>query len=223
MAKRVDEDGPSDLAALLPFYLNGTLSAEDLERFEAALADDPELRADLEREQAAAAFVREHGAELAPQADQGIAEGIAGLMRKIDAETGPAPAEAPRVIPFRPRAKAAPLERGWFWRPAFAAAAVIVVIQAGVLLHGAAPANQYRGLSGPPPAPSTKGARLLVRPSPDARWRDVEALLSKEGLTVVGGPRDGTLDVILPAGAKADAVAGRLRASRLVAFAAPES
>ena len=223
MAKRVGEETPSGPAAMLPFYLNGTLSAEDREEFEAALAADPELRIELEREREAARLVRDHGGALAPSSDEEAPERLAALMTKIDAEAGPAEAGEGVVLPFRPRAGGRRFEPAAFWRPAFAAAMVVIVIQAGVLIHGMTPNNQYRGMSGSPATSAAPGARLLVRLAPDAKWSEIEALFSAQGLTVVGGPKDSALDVAVPAGDKADDAARRLRASKLVAFVAPES
>lgn len=54
-----DENEPSAPALLLPFYVNGTLSAEEHERIKGALAVDPELRAELKVVREIAALVRE--------------------------------------------------------------------------------------------------------------------------------------------------------------------
>jgi hypothetical protein len=61
-------------------------------------------------------------------------------------------------------------------------------------------------------------ASLMIQLKDDARWAAVQALLGKEGLTIVGGPSEGALSVAAPLqGAQLDALIVRLRASPLIA------
>ena len=223
-----DQDGynPSELPLLLPFYVNGTLSADEKARVEAALAADPDLRVELEAVQRIAALVRRGGAQLAPSDETGAPDRLLGLLSRIDAESGPATAGARRGGLFgrRPQAgRSEPRTTAWVWKPAFAAAAALAVVQLGVIAYQAKSQNSYVSLSGPQTAPAVSSKRLFLRLSPTAKWSDVESLLSDANLTIVGGPRAETLDVAIGGDGTADDMVLRLRASPLVAFAAPES
>ena len=125
------------MAQLLPFYVNGTLSAEQHAEVEAALAADAALRAELEEVREIAALVQAGGAGLAVEADADAAapDRLKALLARIDAED--TSAASGQVLAFRPRAKAPAPTRpvAAFWRPAFAAAAVLAVAQAGFITY----------------------------------------------------------------------------------------
>ncbi|WP_421932342.1 anti-sigma factor family protein [Phenylobacterium sp.] len=221
-----DDNEPSAPALLLPFYVNGTLSAEEHARVESALAVDPELRAELEVVREIAALVREGGAELtlqagaAPERLEALTERLGEQVpRASDAQVG---LRAPltrrsglgRLLP-RPSQAA--------WKPAFAAAAVLVVVQAGLLATLTRPETDYGVLSGPETVAPAEPQRLLVRLTPGARWAEIKALLASEDLTIVGGPRGDVIDLAVGDGVKPEDEVRRLRASPLVEFVGPQS
>lgn len=221
-----DENEPSAPALLLPFYVNGTLSAEEQERIEGALAVDPELRAELEVVREIAALVREGGADLALQAGA-APERLEALTVRLGelglrASDTQARMQAPQprrfgLGRFLPRPSQA------VWKPAFAAAAVLVVVQAGLLATRTSPQTDYGVLSGPEAVAPADSGRLLVRLVPGARWADIKALLTSEDLTIVGGPRGGVIDLAVGDGVKLEDEVSRLRASPLVEFVGPQS
>lgn len=197
MAGDQQTDDEQALALLVPFYVNGALPADARAKVEAALPGDAALRAELEAAREIAALVKQGGAELA-------------------AETAAAPS---RLLMLLSRLEM----RRTFWKPAFAAAAAVVAMQAGVILWQATRDGRYEGLSGPVAAAPERAGQLLVRLSPDARWAEVEALLSSRGLEIVGGPSGDDLKVAVGAGAQVDEAVRWLRASPLVEFAGPAS
>ena len=213
-------------AFLLPFYANGTLSAEDRARVEAALAGDADLRAELEEVRAIQALVHDGGAELARAGDEASPQRLKALLSRIEAESPPARAAPRRNLMGRRDVASGALARppARFWKPAFAAAAALAVVQLGVIAYQARPHGDYVSLSGPQTAaPAAKPGTLLLRLAPDARWADVQALLASHGLTIVGGPHGDVLDLAVAAGAPTPDLIAQLRASPLVAFAGPAS
>lgn len=241
MAEHDQDQGEEAVALLLPFYVNGSLSAADRERVEAALAADADLRAELEAVREFAALVREGGGEMAGEAGPAPKGRLDALLARIDAETPTTAAAAPVAAPVpaseleirRARKAEADAARRRlfqvgesFWKPAFAAAAAVAVIQFGAFAYLAAGGSSSKGyevLSGPGTAAPPRPGTILLRLAPEARIGDVEALFERLDIEVVGGPRGGTLTVAPPAGARLDQVVGDLRASSLVTFAGPAS
>lgn len=218
MAGEYDNPAASLLALLLPFYVNGTLSAEERRRVEGALATDTELQAELDTVREIAELVRSGGTGLAPAAGSASPGRLKALLARVEAEA-PHPVQATRDSRRRHGGLHAPPPAAWrYWKPALAAAAVLVVVQAGVIAYQWSPREDYTTLSGPDGATRAPSGRLLMRLTPDAPWADVEALLSSRDLTIVGGPRDRTLDVAIGADEPPGEVAGQLRASPLVEF-----
>jgi hypothetical protein len=213
--------GSSDLTLLAPFYVNGTLGPQERRYFEAALAADPKLRSELEIALEISGLVKDGGADLAPPLSQGR---LWALLSRIERESASAPASASRRRLSLRRDASAPRQRRTAWKPAFAAAAVLVIVQAGVIAYQAMTPNNYASLSGPAAQPSRPYAPVIIlRLSPDSRWADMEALLSSRGLTIVDGPRGGGIDVAIGPDAKIDEEVRQLRASPLIEFAAAAS
>lgn len=220
-----EQDDRSGAAHLLPFYVNGTLPPADRARVEAALASDPDLRAELEAVSKIAALVREGGADFTGSADDASPDRLNGLLSLIeakDAASPPVQASARRVRRAAGGAGRAKTPQT-LWRRAFAAAAAVAVVQAGVIGYQMSPRGDYESLSGPPTPAPVKTPRLLLRLSPDARWGDVQAFLSSHHLTIVGGPRGAVIEVALGADATLEAELEALRASPLVDFVGVES
>lgn len=147
-------DGPRDLEALLPWYVNGTVTEEERAAIEAWLAEDEEARLLLDAMRDEQEVTEMANAEIeVPDAEAGLA----ALMRQIEAEQ---PAQiSPAAHPMRraPIAKPSLFERLANWIPtpglriAAVAAGVLVVVQAAaiaVMLAGGPGEQQAPGAPG---------------------------------------------------------------------------
>jgi anti-sigma factor RsiW len=151
---------PPEEEMLLPWYVSGRLSPEENGRVERALATSPTLRQALEAE------------------------------RRLQAAVATAPAPEPRAIdpesllaslPSRSRAA------GWV-RPALAAAAVLIFIQAAALVWLLQPAAVYRTASGPAPAAAVETVRYAVHFRDDSTAERIRSALDEARAGVVRGP-----------------------------------
>ncbi len=215
------------LAAMLPFYVNGTLEEDGRRQVEVALAFSPELSALLEEERALAdavvsdtqmgmANVQDDGEVrlsqmMAGLPEQGGSGGTSGGAQSGDAASGGALANALSFL--SPRR----------WNPT-------VVLGAGVLGLGGVTgwqatmidrleAENYELLSG---QDGTAQGIILVEFSADAQWDAILTLMEEEGLTIVSASAFGA--VTLGGETAEDGVAEqveRLRASPLIATADP--
>lgn len=209
-----------DIEELLPWHAAGTLSAEDAQRVENALAHDAELARRYE-------LVREELGETVALNESLGAPGKRArdkLMTAIDAEPARTPARsAGWLTNFLD--SLAPRTLAW----SGAAAALVIVLQAGVIANmtlNEGPAN-YQTASGPlsPQAPITRslsaGTFAAVRFSPQASAADITRFLADNRLSIVGGPSgDGTFrvkisDASLPAD-EAARIVRRLQGTRIV-------
>jgi anti-sigma factor RsiW len=228
-----DED--AELEFLLPFYINGTLDADECAKVDAALARSPQLRSELEQLSQIARAVKTGGREMTQGAGKDSPEGEARLQAMLGKleDKAPAPSTAAALPP-----KGLGTILGFLnpkrWHPAVSLALVAVAVGQGVAISNlnsdkAASTAQLASLqkrvgdlefelaSGPG---VEKRGSVMIQLKADARWAEVEALLGKEGLTIVAGPSDDTL--ILSSGAKdaaLDAQIARLRSSPLIASA----
>jgi anti-sigma factor RsiW len=212
---------PQDLEALLPWHAAGTLNRRDAQEVENAVARSPELARRL-------ALAREEMNEttlLNESLGTPSARAMETLFKAIDKERQPTRAGSgilawlsdifsPRVLAF-----------------SAAAAAVIILVQAGVITglvmeEGAGPA--YQTASAPP---ATRGfeasAYALVRFAPQATITDITRFLDSRGAAIVDGPRPGAIYRVRIARALMtkdeldNAVKQFQAASSLVVFAAP--
>lgn len=176
-----------DIELLLPWHAAGTLSRRDAERVERALANDNELatRYEVVREELGEA-IRLNESLGAPSA-----RAMQTLFAKIDAE----PARTPRtsfnlgawlssfVSGFQPRTLAY----------AGAAAAIVVLLQAGVLtsmlMQGG---GTYGVASYESQQPAGKGAFILIRFKPQASSTDITKFLQEHNAKIVDGPTSGS-------------------------------
>jgi anti-sigma factor RsiW len=174
---------------LLPWHAAGTLSRRDAQRVEAALAVDPELarRFEIVREELASTI------HLNESLGAPSARAMDALFAKIDAE------------PVRRRALSldigarmsafleslSPRTLAW----AGGAAALVIVLQAGLLGGGLMKpqtgGGQFQTASGPSTAPAQTGALVLLRFAPDATAADTTAFLEANHATIVDGPVTG--------------------------------
>ena len=214
-------DPVADDAALLPFYVNGTLDAANRQRIEAALPASPALRAELARLEALHKMIRRQGEMLVDGEDKSEErlEAILGILPDKAAPPAPAP-EAPPKRPLWHLLSALNPKR---WHPAISLAlAIAVAAQAAWIVSSddRPLENGYRTVGGQDDNnPDAKG-RIIIRVQDEASWSDVAELLDTEGLTIISGPAEGRLTLAGKAqGADLDALVTRLKASPLIAFA----
>jgi hypothetical protein len=186
--KRKEEQGQDDIELLLPWHAAGTLSRRDAARVEQALANDNELarRYELVREELGEA-IRVNESLGAPSACS-----MNKLFEMIDAE----PVRSPKASLNLGAGFAAFLSSLQPRTLAYAggAAAVVVVLQAGILagmfLNERQAGPQLASYEETDPVP--QGSFVLVRFNPQASAADITALLQDNKATIVGGPAAGT-------------------------------
>ena len=193
--KKIAEDTPGDIEALLPWHAAGTLSARDTRRVEEALARDPALAKQY------AAIRDEYAETISLNENLGApsARAMQKLFTAIDAEPAQSAAMSrslsARMSEFfaglSPRTLAA----------ASAIGALLVVLQAGVIgamLTTDDGSHSFRTASyKAPSAPLTRGLdvdagpQALVRFAPDARVSDIDALLDGYHAAIVSTSKGG--------------------------------
>ena len=230
------------LAAMLPFYVNGTLGEDARRQVEVALAFSVELRERLDEErELAAGVIADTEAGLAGSDDTGeerLSQMIAGLphgnsgMNKAAPRQQAGPADGARdngSIDNGPGdggglARALSFLNPRRWNPT-------AVLGAGVLgLGGVAgwqatmidrlEAENYELLSGECEKLQVGG--IMVEFAADSQWDAIVALLDREGLAIVSGSAFGV--VTLSSSAVDEELTQqieRLRASPLIAVADP--
>lgn len=197
---------------MLPWYVNGTLERESRQWFETQLATHPELRAELEFTETIQARVQASVPQVAPEL------GLDTLMSRIHAERASAPSPA---RPARSQAAAATpglmarltaFLEGFRLTPAFATAAAVIAVQAGII--GVLVSNQpdtgvgdpaYSGFRSAGDGVVVTGPLIEVAFNADAREREIRALLVEVGGMLAGGPGQlGQYMVYVPADRIAD-------------------
>jgi anti-sigma factor RsiW len=185
MNKKLLQQEPDEIEALLPWHAAGTLSARDARRVEEALARDPALARQF-------AAVREEYAETIAL-NESLGAPSARAMQKLFAAIDAEP--APKASPSRQfAAKMTEFFAGLSPRAlAYAAAlgALALLLQAGVI--GAILTTQQGGFqtasfSG---AGRDGGANVFVRFAPDARMSEIEAFLQANQASIVGSASGG--------------------------------
>lgn len=183
-----------DVAGLLPFAVNGSLSGAEAREVEDWLARDPDLQDDADFLTRLRALMRAE-----PVPETGTEFALARLMRDLP----------PQLVP-----EATKGANRW-QAPALAAgiAALVAGLGTAALMQPPAPVAEapvYEQASGDLP-------RLTVTFAPEARLAEVAALLQAKDLLIVEGPGAlGLYRLELPPGADAAGVAAALAASKLV-------
>lgn len=226
------------LSQLLPFYVNGTLGADDTAQVDAALATSAALREELAVIGRLAQRVKTGGRELT-QSEEGDLERQAARLRQVSARQEPArvrmaAATAPRESLGHLLAFLHPRR----WHPAVALTlAIAVTAQAGIIanlsgenadgtskiaaLEKRLDEVEFQLASGPG-GDDVRNASIMVQLKANASWAEFETLLADEGLTITGGPSDGTLMLTGDnKGPALNAQIARLRASVLIEAADP--
>lgn len=183
-----DDSDHHEIEDLLPWYAGGTLSREDAQRVEAALARDPALARHLElarAEMAETVALNEALGAPSPRALQ-------ALLGKIDAEPARQTDLTNRIGAFF--ASLSPRTLAW----SVAAAAFVLVLQVGVIgdfVIKQNPSISYQTAS--EGAKSTdEGSHILIRFAPQADAAAITRFLQSNKFAIVGGPSAGGLYVI---------------------------
>lgn len=194
------------LLQMLPWYVNGTLDDADRARVDDWLRTDPAAAAELAWFQSLQQKVRAD----APDVSDEI--GLARTLQRIRAESRPAAVAAP--TPRRAPATPSFTERlrGWLDQfnlsPAFAMAALVVVVQAGVILNLASGDRDYEQVRAvTTEAAPTTGQLLRVAFKPEAREQEIRLLLVTLQGNIESGPGQlGDYYVRVPAAVAKDAL-----------------
>ncbi len=194
MNKKVLEQEPGEIEALLPWHAAGTLSARDTRRVEDALAHDPSLARQY-------AVIREEYAETIAL-NESLGAPSARAMQKLFAAIDAEPARKPSVS-LNISARIAEFFAGLSPRTlAYSAAlgALALLLQAGVI--GAILAKQQGGtfetasLSAPKETivrslGQQTAPRAFVRFAPDARVSDITAFLDANQAVIIDSTSGG--------------------------------
>jgi hypothetical protein len=194
MNKKMLQQEPGEIEALLPWHAAGTLSARDTRRVEDALARDPELARQY-------AVIREEYAETIAF-NESLGAPSARAMQKLFAAIDAEPARKPSVS-LKLSARIAEFFAGLSPRTlAYAAAlgALALLLQAGVI--GAILSTQQAGsfqtasLSGPKETivrslGQESPPRAFVRFAPDARVSDITAFLDANQAVIIDSTAGG--------------------------------
>ena len=174
-----------ELLELLPWYANGTLSASERARVEALLRSDPSAAAEL----AWFESLRRKVQDDAPDVSDEI--GLARTLQRIQANA------ALRIDAQRPKPAPAASSLGarvtaWLDRlrltPAFALGLLVIMVQAGVILHLATPDRDYDQIRAVPGQATAAGALLRVNFKPQASESEIRLLLVSVQGSFEGGP-----------------------------------
>lgn len=212
-----DQSKLDTLLEMVPFYVNGTIGAVDKQVFEAALKNTPELREELDRETALQArFTKEM--------DGALGDGNAPADTKVQSLFGSANSTQ-SAGSSGGLASALSFLNPKNWNPAVTfALAAAAVSQTAIIGSQASTISDleeenYQLASGQ--GECDDEATIVLEPSADASWAELNALLSLEGLVITGGGYAGPLMLKHNEDEDLNAILERLKASDLVASAEP--
>lgn len=202
---------------LLPWYVNGTLSADDRAWVEAQLRAHPELAGELQWMESLQVKLRESAPQVSDEVglDRALAR-IAGDRREGQTWTQPrAGAHSAAALDWRGRL------REWFagfgLKPSMAFALAVIAVQAGFLaqltLRQPEETSEIRSMRA---GAAEHGPLLKVNFKPDATEADIRLLLIEAQATLTGGPGQlGDYYLRVPA-ARLQASTELLKANRIV-------
>lgn len=167
--------------ALLPFYLNGTLSGPELEEVEAWLRSDPDAPAALA--EAELEFSATQGAN---EAIRPPSDALSRFTKSLEAEAGVERAASAPSLLARLWERMTTVPPAVAWATA-AAALALVVVQAGMENLGQGPDYHVAGVE----TNAEETPFALVAFKPDARMADIAALLESQGASIEAGPKPG--------------------------------
>lgn len=192
-------DNDREVKQLLPWYVNGTLTGEERERVRRYLQENEHAAVEVEVLRCIRDAVKSQ--------DVG-SPGEFGLHRLKEAIRDTARPEATAAGPPR------------WWRPAMAAAALVIVVQGALLIDA-----WQRGDTWVPAGVEPARPTLQLRFDPAATERDIRGLLNELDIELVSGPGSMGLYRAAPVGEDADIeeLAARLReAGQVVSHAEVE-
>jgi anti-sigma factor RsiW len=209
---------PEEVEALLPWHAAGTLSTRDARRVDEALARDPRLAKQY-------AVIQEEFAETI-HLNESLGAPSARAMQRLFAGIDAEPARAPSVtttLSARVAEFFASLSPRTLAYSA-TAAAVALLLQAGVI--GAVLVKQSQGNfeSAAYQAQIDSGVRALVRFAPEARISDITRFLDSYNASILGGPKAGMFSVQFEKRMTKDEIASLLKKveqEKIVSFVAP--
>lgn len=197
MIERSEDSGGVD--ELLPWYVNGTLSGDELEKVRSYLSGNE----DASRDAALLQRVRE-----AVKSRQFDSPGDLG-RRRLKA-----------AIENEPRGRRSGGLSARWWRPAMAAAVLVIAVQTGLLINTWQSEDAYE-----PAGAADERATIQLRFSPAATEADIRGLLGRVDVEIISGPGSVGVYRVAPvdAGADLEELAARLRAAEgIVSFAEVE-
>ncbi len=170
MAENANRDEALDL--LLPWYVNGTLGAEERRQVEAYLERSAHARDEVELLRQLRRQVKEETVENSP-GELGL-QRLKREIRQAEAQPESSDRMAGKVITVAS-----------FWRPLAVAACLAVVIQAGVLVGIN---SGIFSLDGGVITASGNAAVLQVTFAPDATEQQIRDVLQAAGASIADGP-----------------------------------
>jgi anti-sigma factor RsiW len=168
MADNGNRDDELDL--LLPFYVNGTLSAEERRQVESYLERSSHARDEVALLRALRQQVKDEAIENSPGE-----LGLQRLKREIK--------QAEQAPPSGDRMTGRTITVASFWRPLAVAACLVVMVQAGVMVG----LGGFGGGDTVEPASGT-AAVMQVTFAPDATEEQIRELLQSAGASIADGP-----------------------------------
>jgi hypothetical protein len=224
-AKRVTDDEPGDVEALLPWHAAGTLSTRDIRRVEEALARDPDLAKQY-------AVIRDEYVETI-SLNESLGAPSVGALQKLFAAIDAEPALSVPIARLGLWARVSQFFSDLSPRTLAAAGAVgalVVVLQAGVIAAMLAKddgGQSFRTASHTPDAPLTRGLaveagpKALVRFAPDARMSDISTVLDTYQATIVSVSRNGLFQLRFDQHKDFHGLLGKLQSEAIVNLAVP--
>jgi hypothetical protein len=227
--KKIAEEAPADIEALLPWHAAGTLNPRDARRVEEALGRDPQLAVQY------AAIKDEYAETISLNENLGApsARAMHKLFAAIDAEAAQSAPISGGVL-----ARVSAFFAGLSPRTLVAASSVgalVVLLQAGVIgamLTKDDGSGSFEVASNrTPDAPLTRGLEVeagpqaVVRFAPDARVSDINAFLDTYQASIVSASKGGMFRLRFGnkpmAGKDFASLISKLQSEKIVNLAAP--
>lgn len=185
----------AEIAALLPWYVNGTLNPAEAADVEQHVAHCPDCRSDLEQCRILATRIPEQPATWQPGAS-----GWDHLMQDIDAlETPSAPAKTPATLLQRIRAGWRKTPKPMRWTLALESMAVAALVLMVALPTASLNQSGYETLSSSVEQPAVGGPRVRVFFAEEATLGEIQSLLrSLDGQIIAGPSALGGYTITLP-------------------------